>query len=64
MFLWLTQNIESDLASNVTVFPIVKALWEALVVTYNNKKDKLQTFHLHVNANEIKQNGVLLKISE
>lgn len=64
MFLWLTQNIESDLASNVTVYPIVKALWEALAVTYNNNKDKLQTFHLHANANEIKQNGVLLKISE
>lgn len=31
-------------------------LWDALVVTYSSGRDKLQTFNLHVKANDIKQN--------
>ncbi|XP_076946787.1 uncharacterized protein LOC143618460 [Bidens hawaiensis] len=57
VFSWLIQNIEPALASNLTEFPTTKALWDALVVTYNSGKDKLQTFDLHVKANGIKQNG-------
>ncbi|XP_071695902.1 uncharacterized protein [Rutidosis leptorrhynchoides] len=34
-----------------------KALWNALVTTYSSGKDKLQTFDLHVKANNIKQEG-------
>ncbi|KAJ0927704.1 putative RNA-directed DNA polymerase [Helianthus annuus] len=57
VFSWLIQNIEPALASNLTEFPTSKSLWDALVVTYSSGKDKLQTFDLHVKANEIKQNG-------
>ncbi|XP_076885610.1 uncharacterized protein LOC143535159 [Bidens hawaiensis] len=61
VFSWLIQNIEPVLASNLTEFPIAKTLWEALVVTYSSGKDKLQTFNLHVRANEIKQNDASLE---
>ncbi|XP_076925359.1 uncharacterized protein LOC143588157 [Bidens hawaiensis] len=57
VFSWLIQNIKPSLASNLTEFPTAKTLWDALVVTYSSGKDKLQTFDLHVKANEIKQNG-------
>ncbi|XP_076941831.1 uncharacterized protein LOC143611515 [Bidens hawaiensis] len=57
MFSWLIQNIEPDLASNLTEFPTAKTLWDALVLTYSSGKDKLQMFNLHVKANEMKQNG-------
>ncbi|KAD4384257.1 hypothetical protein E3N88_24425 [Mikania micrantha] len=57
VFSWLIQNIEPDLASNLTEFPTTKALWDVLVVTYSSGKDKLQTFDLHVKANSMKQNG-------
>ncbi|KAJ0946870.1 hypothetical protein HanRHA438_Chr01g0008741 [Helianthus annuus] len=57
VFLWLIQNIEPSLASNLTEFPTTKALWDALAITYSSGKDKLQTFDLHVKANELKQNG-------
>lgn len=40
---------------------MAKTLWDALVVTYMSRKDKLQTFDLHVKANEIKQNGATLE---
>ncbi|KAJ0578144.1 hypothetical protein HanIR_Chr05g0244051 [Helianthus annuus] len=58
---WLIQNIEPAIASNLTEFPTAKTLWDALMVTYSNGKDKLQTFDLHVKANEFKQNGVPLE---
>ncbi|KAJ0927359.1 hypothetical protein HanRHA438_Chr04g0181931 [Helianthus annuus] len=61
VFSWLIQNIEPSLASNLTEFPTAKTLWDALVVTYSSGKDKLQTFNLHVKANEIKQNGAPLE---
>ncbi|XP_076926353.1 uncharacterized protein LOC143589490 [Bidens hawaiensis] len=61
VFSWLIQNIEPSLASNLTEFPTVKTLWDALVVTYSSGKDKLQTFELHVKANEFKQNGIPLE---
>ncbi|KAJ0615698.1 putative RNA-directed DNA polymerase [Helianthus annuus] len=61
VFSWLIQNIEPALASNLTEFPTAKTLWDALVVTYSSGKDKLQTFDLHVKANEIKQNGAPLE---
>ncbi|XP_076911843.1 uncharacterized protein LOC143569943 [Bidens hawaiensis] len=61
VFSWLIQNIEPSLASNLTEFPTSKALWDALVITYSSGKDKLQTFDLHVKANEIKQNGAPLE---
>ncbi|KAI3703312.1 hypothetical protein L1987_73277 [Smallanthus sonchifolius] len=61
VFSWLIQNIEPALASNLTEFPTTKSLWDALVVTYSSGKDKLQTFDLHVKANEFKQNGVSLE---
>ncbi|XP_071739944.1 uncharacterized protein [Rutidosis leptorrhynchoides] len=61
IFSWLIQNIEPNLASNLTEFPIAKALWEALVVTYSSGKDKLQTFDLHVKANELKQENMLIE---
>ncbi|XP_076895647.1 uncharacterized protein LOC143548334 [Bidens hawaiensis] len=57
VFSWLIQNIEPALASNLTEFPTAKALWDALVVTYSSWKGKLQTFDLHVKANDFKQNG-------
>ncbi|XP_021974743.1 uncharacterized protein LOC110869838 [Helianthus annuus] len=61
VFSWLIQNIEPGLAGNLTEFPTAKALWDALVVTYSSGKDKLQTFDLHVKANELKQNGSALE---
>ncbi|XP_076894743.1 uncharacterized protein LOC143547130 [Bidens hawaiensis] len=61
VFSWLIQNIEPALASNLTNFPTAKTLWNALTVTYSSGKDKLQTFDLHVKANEFKQNGVPLE---
>ncbi|KAK9053770.1 hypothetical protein SSX86_026981 [Deinandra increscens subsp. villosa] len=61
VFSWLIQNIDPALASNLTEFPTAKALWDALVVTYSSGKDKLQTFDLHVKANEFKQNGAPLE---
>lgn len=61
VFSWLIQNIEPSLASNLTEFPTARTLWDALVVTYSSGKDKLQTFDLHVKANEFKQNGLPLE---
>lgn len=61
VFSWLIQNIEPSLASNLTEFPTAKTLWDALVVTYSSGKDKLQTFDLHVKANEFKQKGIPLE---
>ncbi|XP_076913755.1 uncharacterized protein LOC143572483 [Bidens hawaiensis] len=57
VFSWLIQHIEPALASNLTEFPTAKELWDALVVTYSRRKDKLQIFYLHVKANGTKQNG-------
>ncbi|KAJ9542006.1 hypothetical protein OSB04_028512 [Centaurea solstitialis] len=56
VFSWLIQNIEPTLAGNLTEYPTAKTLWDALVVTYSSGRDKLQTFNLHVKANDIKQN--------
>ncbi|KAJ9553092.1 hypothetical protein OSB04_017137 [Centaurea solstitialis] len=56
VFSWLIQNIEPSLAGNLTEYPTAKTLWDALVVTYSSGRDKLQTFNLHVKANDIKQN--------
>lgn len=61
VFSWLIQNTEPALASNLTEYPTAKTLWDALTVTYSSGKDKLQTFDLHVRANEFKQNGVPLE---
>ncbi|PWA67069.1 ribonuclease H-like domain-containing protein [Artemisia annua] len=61
VFSWLIQNIEPNIAGNLTEYPTAKALWDALVVTYSSGKDKLQTFNLHVKANEIRQNGKSLE---
>lgn len=57
VFSWLIQNIEPILAGNLTEYPTAKMLWDALVVTYSSGRDKLQTFNLHVKANDIKQSG-------
>ncbi|XP_071699211.1 uncharacterized protein [Rutidosis leptorrhynchoides] len=57
VFSWIIQNIEPQIASNLTQFPIAKTLWNALITTYSSGKDKLQTFDLHVKANNIRQNG-------
>ncbi|XP_071708233.1 uncharacterized protein [Rutidosis leptorrhynchoides] len=57
VFSWLIQNIEPNLASNLTEFQTAKMLWDALVTTYSSGRDKLQTFDFHVRANEIKQSG-------
>ncbi|GJT09385.1 hypothetical protein Tco_0856427 [Tanacetum coccineum] len=46
---------------NLTEYPIAKMLWDALVVTYSSGRDKLQTFNLHVKANDIKQNSSSLE---
>ncbi|KAJ9551824.1 hypothetical protein OSB04_015869 [Centaurea solstitialis] len=61
VFSWLIQNIEPTLAGNLTEYPTAKTLWDALVVTYNSGRDKLQTFNLHVKANDIKQNDSSLE---
>ncbi|KAJ0494379.1 hypothetical protein HanRHA438_Chr12g0564211 [Helianthus annuus] len=61
VFSWLIQNIEPSLTSNLTEFPTANTLWDALSVTYSSGKDKLQTFDLHVKANEFKQNGLPLE---
>nr|GEV82311.1 hypothetical protein [Tanacetum cinerariifolium] len=50
-----------DQTSNLTEYPTAKMLWDALVVTYSSKRDKLQTFNLHVKANDIKQNNSSLE---
>ncbi|XP_076926638.1 uncharacterized protein LOC143589894 [Bidens hawaiensis] len=61
VFSCLIQDIEPGLASNLTEFPTAKTLWDALTVTYSSGKEKLQTFDLHVKANEFKENGVPLE---
>nr|GEX17120.1 hypothetical protein [Tanacetum cinerariifolium] len=61
VFSWLIQNIEPALAGNLTEYPTAKMLWDALVVTYSSGRDKLQTFNLHVKANDIKQNNSSLE---
>ncbi|GKD49929.1 hypothetical protein Tco_1278905 [Tanacetum coccineum] len=61
VFSWLIQNIEPILAGNLTEYPTAKTLWDALVVTYSSGRDKLQTFNLHVKANDIKQNDSSLE---
>nr|XP_043611991.1 uncharacterized protein LOC122583676 [Erigeron canadensis] len=55
VFSWLIQNIEPNIAGNLTEFSTAKELWDALVTTYSSGKDKLQAYNLHVKANEIKQ---------
>ncbi|XP_071713888.1 uncharacterized protein [Rutidosis leptorrhynchoides] len=57
VFSWIIQNIEPQIASNLTQFPTAKTLWNALITTYSSGKDKLQTFDLHVKANNIRQEG-------
>ncbi|XP_071715107.1 uncharacterized protein [Rutidosis leptorrhynchoides] len=57
VFSWIIQNIEPQIASNLTQFPTAKTLWNALITTYSSGKDKLQTFDLHVKANNIRQDG-------
>ncbi|XP_071698901.1 uncharacterized protein [Rutidosis leptorrhynchoides] len=57
VFSWVIQNIEPQIASNLTRFPTAKSLWNALITTYSSGKDKMQTFDLHVKANNIKQEG-------
>nr|GEW05322.1 putative Gag-polypeptide of LTR copia-type [Tanacetum cinerariifolium] len=57
VFSWLIQNIEPALTGNLTEYPTAKMLWDSLVVTYSGERDKLQTFNLHVKANDIKQNN-------
>nr|GEU35840.1 putative ribonuclease H-like domain-containing protein [Tanacetum cinerariifolium] len=64
VFSWLIQNIEPVLAGNLTEYPTAEMLWDALVVTYSNGRDKLQTFNLHVKANGIKQNNSSLEDSK
>lgn len=54
-------NIEPTIAGTLTEYPTAKMLWDALVVTYSSGKDKLQTFNLHVKANDIKQNDSTLE---
>ncbi|XP_076924297.1 uncharacterized protein LOC143586697 [Bidens hawaiensis] len=62
VFSWLIQNIEPALAGNLTEYPTTKTLWDALAVTYSSGIDKLQTFNLHVKANDIKQNDSSLEV--
>ncbi|XP_071741087.1 uncharacterized protein [Rutidosis leptorrhynchoides] len=57
VFSWIIQIIEPQIASNLTQFPTAKTLWNALITTYSSGKDKLQTFDLHVKANNIRQDG-------
>nr|GEW58647.1 putative ribonuclease H-like domain-containing protein [Tanacetum cinerariifolium] len=61
VFSWLIQKIEHTLAGNLTKYHTAKTLWDALVITYNNERDKLQTFNIHVKANDIKQNKTHMK---
>nr|GEW57751.1 putative Gag-polypeptide of LTR copia-type [Tanacetum cinerariifolium] len=56
VFSWIIQNIKPTIAGNLTEYLTAKMLWGALVVTYSSGRDKLQTFNLHVKANDIKQN--------
>ncbi|XP_071741920.1 uncharacterized protein [Rutidosis leptorrhynchoides] len=61
VFSWLIQNIEPQIATNLTQFPTAKALWNALITTYSSGKDKLQTFDLHAKAYNIRQGGKTLE---
>nr|GEZ33881.1 putative ribonuclease H-like domain-containing protein [Tanacetum cinerariifolium] len=61
VFSLLIQNIEPTLAGNLTKYHTAKTLWDALVIMYNSRRDKLQTFNLHVKANDITQNKTHLK---
>nr|GEX09924.1 putative Gag-polypeptide of LTR copia-type [Tanacetum cinerariifolium] len=61
VFSWLIQNIKPTLAGNLTKYHTAKTLWDTLVITYISGIDKLQTFNLHVKANDIKQNKTHLK---
>ncbi|XP_071688869.1 uncharacterized protein [Rutidosis leptorrhynchoides] len=61
VFSWLIQNIEPNLASNLTSFSTAKLLWDALATTYSSGTDKLQTYDLYVKATEMKQNNLNLE---
>nr|GEV35436.1 putative Gag-polypeptide of LTR copia-type [Tanacetum cinerariifolium] len=60
----LLSHLTSDApeqSSNLTKYHTAKTLWDALVITCNRGREKLQTFNLHVKANDIKQNKTHLK---
>ncbi|XP_071726865.1 uncharacterized protein [Rutidosis leptorrhynchoides] len=61
VFSWLIQNIEPNLASNLTSFSTAKLLWDALITTYSSGGDKLQIYDLYVKATEIKQGNMNLE---
>ncbi|XP_071686981.1 uncharacterized protein [Rutidosis leptorrhynchoides] len=61
VFSWLIQNIEPGITSNLNEFSTSKAFWDALATTYSSGKEKLHTFDLHVNANDIKHKGMSLE---
>nr|GEZ52655.1 putative Gag-polypeptide of LTR copia-type [Tanacetum cinerariifolium] len=52
VFSWLIKNIEHTLAGNLTKYHTTKNLWDALVITYNSGRDKLQTFNLNNNGHK------------
>lgn len=41
VFSWLIQNIEPQIAGNLTKFSTARDLWNALSITYSSGKDKL-----------------------
>ncbi|XP_071726757.1 uncharacterized protein [Rutidosis leptorrhynchoides] len=61
VFSWLIQNIEPNLASDLTSFPTAKALWDALITTYSSGQDKLQTYDLYVKAIKMEQSNMSLE---
>ncbi|XP_071704000.1 uncharacterized protein [Rutidosis leptorrhynchoides] len=61
VFSWLIQNIEPNLASNLTSFSTAKLLWDALITTYSSGGDKLQIYDLYVKATKIKQGNMNLE---
>ncbi|XP_071727448.1 uncharacterized protein [Rutidosis leptorrhynchoides] len=61
VFSWLIQNIDPNLASDLTSFPTAKSLWDALITTYSSGQDKLQTYDLYVKAIKMEQSNMTLE---
>lgn len=54
VFTWFILNIESSLVNNVLHYPITKALWDGLTVSYRSRTDSLQIFD-HKKLNSLRQ---------
>lgn len=61
VFMWLIQNIESNLIGNISRYPVAKALWDGLATTYGSSTYSLHAYTLHQWASAVRQGGGTLE---